>query len=69
LAKLSRTAQPGQGVTADASFNQGAPLGTIGAVHHSPVKLPLYAGMVAAGLAMLLAAAALAIRTRRRTGA
>jgi len=66
LAKLSKTAQPGQGVAADASFNQGAPLGTIDAVHHSPAKLALYAGAIAAGLAMLLAAAALAFRTRRR---
>jgi len=66
LAKLTLTAQPGQGVAADASFNQGAPLGTIDAVHHAPVKLAIYAGTIAAGLAMLLAAAAIAFRTRRR---
>jgi hypothetical protein len=65
LAKLSQEAGSGRSVTADTSFWPGPPPGTIDAVHHSTTKLALLGGIIAAGLAMLLAGLGLAVRRRR----
>jgi hypothetical protein len=53
-------------VSADARFVRGTPPGIINAIHHSTAKLAAYAGVIVAGLLLLILALAFWRRGRRR---
>jgi len=65
LAKVPVTAPTGPGSLADSAHLGAGPPGVIDAVHHSTAKEVLFAGGMAAGLVLLVIAAALAFSWRK----
>lgn len=69
LAKVPVAAPSGPGsVAGSARLGSGAPPGVIDAVHHSTSKEAGFAGAMVAGLVLLVIAAVLALRWRKRPG-